>query len=476
VTEKSQVVSEPAPTGPFAGVKGAWYVVILLALSNAVSFFDRGFVSLVIDPIKDSLHVTDTQIGLMIGPAFIIFYSTVSLPIARLADSRNRKHIILAGMFFWSACTAAFGMARNIVFLGGARMGVGLGEAALVPAGISIINDLVPREKIGRAVSMFTAGGMLGGALSGLAGGVIYAWLVSVGDINLPLIGRVEPWQQAFLIISIPGVILGLVILFTMGEPMRRIAANQKASLSMREAVGYIFAHKRAVLCTILGFAMLSAQAGVATWTPTFFMRTYGLSPVQVGAAIGVFGLLSGVLGAVAGGAITDYLRKRGREDANILIGAGTILLVLPCNIFGWITDDPVTALVLAAVRGMILALAYGVAHPCVSLAAPANMRSQAVAIYLLCANAIGIGMIPVIVPLLNDYVFHDPKALRYSLLIVSVAATPLMAGLLLYARKPFVAHVTAMAAANEAAFAATPPPSAPPHGGPALTPVPQNS
>ena len=108
MTETGPSRSATAPAEPFKGVKGAWYVVILLALSNAVSFFDRGFVSLVIDPIKDSLHVTDTQIGLMIGPAFIIFYSTISLPIARFADARNRKHIILAGMFFWSACTAGF--------------------------------------------------------------------------------------------------------------------------------------------------------------------------------------------------------------------------------------------------------------------------------------------------------------------------------------------------------------------------------
>jgi MFS family permease len=449
VTDKSPPAAEP-----FKGVKGAWYVVALLAISNGVSFFDRGFVSLVIDPIKQTLQISDTQIGLMIGPAFIVFYSTISLPIARLADGRNRKHIILAGMFFWSACTAAFGMAKNLFVLGAARMGVGLGEAALVPAGISIINDLVPREKIGRAVSMFTAGGILGGSLATLLGGFLMLWLTDVGDIRLPLLGHMEPWQTAFLIISLPGVILGLVIVFTMREPMRRIAATEKQSISIREAASYIVGHKRAVMCTILGFAMLSALSGVGTWTPTFFMRSFGLTPAQVGASIGLFSLFGGALGAIAGGSLTDTLRKRGREDANILVAVVAVLVMLPMNIFGFVTNDPVVALALAAARTLVVSMAFGVAHPCVSLAAPAAMRSQAVAIYLLCANGIGIGFVPLLVPLLTDYLFHDPLALRYSLMIVSVVSTPIILTLLLIARKPFVAHVGGMSAAAAAAAA----------------------
>ncbi|WP_091737609.1 MFS transporter [Phenylobacterium immobile] len=442
----------PPAAEPFKGVKGAWYVVILLAISNGVSFFDRGFVALVIDPIKETLQISDTQIGLMIGPAFIIFYSTVSLPIARLADSKNRKHIILAGMFFWSACTAAFGMAKNIFVLGAARMGVGLGEAALVPAGVSIINDLVPRDKIGRAVSMFTAGGILGGGLATLLGGLLMAVLTASGAITLPFLGSVEPWQQAFMIISIPGVILGLVIVFTMREPVRRIAAHQKQALSIGEAGAYIVGRKRAVMCTILGFAMLSALSGVGTWTPTFFMRTYGLSPAQVGASIGLFSLFGGTLGAIFGGSLTDYLRKRGREDANILVAMVAVLVMLPMNVYGFITDSAGVALALAALRTLVLSMAFGVAHPCVSLAAPAAMRSQAVAIYLLCANGIGIGFVPLLVPLLTDFVFHDPMALRYSLLVVSVIATPIIIILLLLARRPFVAHVNGMSAEAVAA------------------------
>lgn len=455
MTDKSPSAPPTAAGEPFKGVKGAWYVVVLLAISNGVSFFDRGFVALVIDPIKDTLRITDTQIGLMIGPAFIIFYSSVSLPIARLADSRNRKHIILAGMFFWSACTAVFGMAKNILVLGAARMGVGLGEAALVPAGVSIINDMVPREKIGRAVSMFTAGGILGGGLATLLGGFLMAGLNAHGAVTAPLLGSLEPWQQAFLIISAPGVILGLVIAATMPEPARRIAAHQKQALSIREAAAYITGHKRAVLCTILGFAMLSALSGVGTWTPTFFMRTYGLTAAQVGASIGLFSLFGGTLGAVAGGALTDYLRKRGREDANILVAVVAVVVMLPMNVYGFVTDSPAVALTLAALRTLVVSMAFGVAHPCVSLAAPAAMRSQAVAIYLLCANGIGIGFVPVVVPLLTDFVFHDPLAVRYSLMIVSVVVTPVILALLLAARRPFVAHVSGMSAAAEAAAAA---------------------
>ena len=445
VTEAAAPVAPAVADAPKSYTGNAAYVVALLAAANAVSFFDRGFIALVIDPIKATLHVTDTQIGLMIGPAFILFYSTVSLPIARLADSWNRKHIILAGMFFWSACTALFGLGRNFVTLGVARMGVGLGEAALVPAGVSIIGDIVPRERLSRSVSAFTAGGIFGGSFAPLAGGLLMLWLTGIPDVVLPWVGTLAPWQTAFVIISLPGAVLGFVIMATMREPGRVLRGGRNKAHSGREAAAYILGHKRAVLAPILGFATISAIGGVTTWTPTFFMRTYGWSTTDVGLALGIISITLGTLGAVMGGWLADELRRRGREDANILIGAAAMLAMLPMGIVMFLTDHASLAMGMMAAKSFTLAVAFGVAHPCVSLAAPPTMRSQAVATYLLGANMVGIGIVPLLIPLMNDYVFHDPMALRHSLNIVSIGATPIAVGLLLYGRAAFVRHVAAM-------------------------------
>ncbi|WP_091743215.1 spinster family MFS transporter [Phenylobacterium immobile] len=442
-------MSEAAKTEEdFKGVRGAWYVVILLAMANGVSFMDRGFVALVIDPIKQTLHVTDTQIGLMIGPAFIIFYSTVSLPIAQLADAHNRKRIILAGMFFWSACTALFGLARNFATLGVARMGIGLGEAALVPAGVSIIGDMVPRAKIGRAVSMFTAGGILGGSLSSILGGFLMLWLTKIGVIHIPVFGDLHPWQSAFVIISLPGIVLGFVIMLTMREPMRRAratAANKPKT--SRQTARYLWTNKRAVLSLILGFAFISGVSSGGGWTPTFFMRTYNLSPATVGTAIGSMALTLGVFGAVLGGWTADLLRKRGREDANILVAVAAMLLMLPMSVTIFMTNYVWIAFSLMAGKVLLTSMAFGVAHSCVSLAVPTTMRSQAVAVYLLCANFFGIGFVPLLIPVMTDYVFRDPLSLRYSLAMVSVVGTPISVGLLLIARRPFLSHLRDLAA-----------------------------
>ncbi|MDF7775549.1 MFS transporter [Sphingomonas sp. AOB5] len=445
VTEATAPMEPDAANAPRGGATNAAYVVFLLAAANAVSFFDRGFISLVIDPIKATLHLTDTQIGLMIGPAFIIFYSTVSLPIARLADSWNRKRIIIAGMLFWSACTALFGLGKNFLTLGAARMGVGLGEAALVPAGVSIIGDIVPRERMSRSVSAFTAGGIFGGSFAPLAGGLLMLWLTGIPDVVLPGIGALAPWQTAFVIISLPGILLAFVIMATMREPVRVHRSRGEKAQSGREAAAYIWRHKRAVLVPILGFAMISTIGGVTTWTPSFFMRTYGWSTADVGVAIGIISITLGTTGAIAGGWMADELRRRGREDANILIAVGAMLAMLPMGIIMFLTDNAWLSMGMMAIKSFTLAVAFGVAHPCVSLAAPPTMRSQAVATYLLSANMVGIGIVPVLIPLMNDYVFHDPMALRHSLNIVSIAVTPLSVGLLLWGRKAFVAHVEAM-------------------------------
>ena len=440
---KSLALEEPTSDRRKFGY--AWYVVVLLAMSNGISFFDRGFVALVIDPIKHTLHITDTEIGVMIGPAFILFYSTVSLPLGRLADSYRRKNIIICGMLFWSICTGTFGVAKNFLVLAASRMGVGLGEASLVPAGVSMIADIFPRHRISRAVAAFTAGGMLGGSMASFIGGPMLGWLGKVGTVHVPILGALEPWQASFVIISTPGVIVGLIILATMREPARKHAPiAETAGATLSETAAFLWKNKFSSASLILGFACVSAQSGVSSWLPTYYMRTFHLTPAQIGPPMGIIGIIVGVPTAILGGYIADRLRQRGREDSNIMIGIYGLAAMIPLLLIQFNLNNPWIAIAVGAPSLFAVAMIYGVAHPNVSLCVPANMRSQAVAIYLLSANTLGIGIVPLLIPVITDYVFHDPQSLRYAMSIVTVIFLPLGLLLLALARKPFIAYAQA--------------------------------
>jgi MFS family permease len=433
-----------SPEGQKVGAYG-WYVVGLLAVANGISFLDRGFINLVIDPIKQTLSVSDTQMALLVGPAFLIFYSTVSLPLGRIADRFNRKRLMLAGILFWSTCTALFGFARNFATLAVARMGVGLGEAALVPAGVSILSDRVPREKLGRAVSTFTAGGILGGASAALLGGVLMHWLTRAGPIKTHF-GIFQPWQTAFLIISVPGVIVALLMAFTLKEPVRRRAAGEGVpKVSLGETLRYLWGRRSGTLFPMLGFAFISTASGVSTWMATYYIRTFGLTPAQVGPIMGITSLVIGFPAAVLGGYLADRLRRGGREDANILVAVAALALEIPLSLLILNAPNAVFAFIVAAPSSFLLIMAFGVAHPAMALTVPSHMRSQAVALYLLCANTVGLGIVPLAIALMTDYVFKDPLALRYSMTIAVIVFVPLAVIFMLAFRKKFITQVEAV-------------------------------
>ena len=213
-------------------LKYSWYFLTIMTISFAVSFIDRQVMTLLIEPIKADLAINDTQVSLLIGFAFSIFYISMAIPIARLVDRGNRVNIISLGVFFWSLMTGICGLAKNYWQLFLARVGVGVGEATLTPAVYSLIPDYFPKNKLGTAVGFYMLGMSFGTGFALVLGGAILSYVSSIGDITFPIIGSLRPWQVTFVLVGFPGIFLALLIKLTIREPARRdIFDNENDSM-----------------------------------------------------------------------------------------------------------------------------------------------------------------------------------------------------------------------------------------------------
>src|SRR5271155_5591872 len=218
----TQSTESESETAPYPSSFVAWYSVSVLMLMYVFSFIDRTIISLLVGPMKRDLHISDTQIGLLQGTAFALLYTFLGLPIARLSDRHNRKAIIAAGVFVWSIMATTCGLARTALQLFVARIGVGVGEAALSPAAYSMITDSFPRSKLGRAFGLYNIGITIGAGVAFLVGGIVVAAVSHAGaSYTLPLVGEVRAWQMVFIVTGAPGILLPLLLL-TFREPVRR--------------------------------------------------------------------------------------------------------------------------------------------------------------------------------------------------------------------------------------------------------------
>ena len=276
----------------------AWYTVGVLTLAYLFSYIDRQILSLMVGPIKRDLGLTDTQFSLLHGLAFAIFYTLLGIPIARLADNRNRRTLIAIGVALWSLATAAGGLARNFGQLFAARVAVGVGEAALSPAAYSMLADRFPGDRLGKAIGIYSSGVFIGIGLSFIIGGVLVAGLEAAGGLTVPLLGTLKSWQATFIIVGLPGLLVAALVL-TLKEPERRSLAGNSAPerLDNRQILNWLSAHKRLYLTHFAGFAMMTLLFNaIMAWAPELFIRIHDVER-------GVIGIRLGILAAVFGGA-----------------------------------------------------------------------------------------------------------------------------------------------------------------------------
>ena len=400
----------------------AWVTVTILMVAYVLSFIDRQILNLLVEPIRRDLVISDTQMSLLMGLSFALFYTVCGIPLGRLADTRSRRGLIAVGVLFWSAATAACGMAKQYWQFLLCRVGVGVGEAALSPAAYSLIADSFPPERRATAISVYSMGVYLGSGIAFLLGGLVIKFASAQGDVVLPLLGEVRPWQLIFLILGAAGVLFTLLML-AVREPARRgVGAGVAVPLAV---VGrYIRSNRRTGLGHNFGFAGLAfAGYGSAAWIPTFYIRTYGWDAGQVGIVYGSIVAVFGCLGIVFGGRLADWLAKHGRSDANMRVGLYAAVGALPFVIAFPLMGNAFWASVLMAPTVFCLSMPFGVAPAAIQEIMPNSMRGQASALYLFVITLIGLGLGPTAVALVTDFVFMDDNALRYSLLIVTTLA-----------------------------------------------------
>jgi len=317
-----------------------------------------------------------------------------------------------------------------------------VGEAALSPAAYSLIADSFPAERRATAISVYSMGVYLGSGLAFLVGGLVIQFASAQGDVTLPVLGEVRPWQLIFLILGVAGVFFTLLML-AIKEPVRR-GAGAGVAVPLSEVGRYIRANRRTVLLHNFGFAGLAfAGYGSAAWIPTFYIRTYGWDAGQVGIVYGCIVAVFGCLGIVFGGRLADLMAKRGRSDANMRVGLYAALGALPMVVLFPLMDSAFWASMLLALAVFCLSMPFGVAPAAIQEIMPNSMRGQASAIYLFVITLIGLGVGPTAVALVTDFVFADDNALRYSLLIVTTLAVLMSIILLAKSLKPYRESVT---------------------------------
>ena len=429
------------------GGKYAWYVVVVLMFTYTVAFVDRQILSLLVQPIRRDLGLNDTQIGLLAGFAFAVFYSVLGVPIARLADRVNRRYLIAAGVALWSLMTAACGLSKTYWQLFAMRVGVGVGEATLSPAAYSMIADYFPPHKLARAISVYTMGLYGGAGLALLAGSAVVALVSDAGPVSLPLVGTVHAWQLTFFIVALPGILV-LALLATVREPARRdftgkaVAQNRKeqaAPVPFRDVVRFFLNHRRIMLAHFGGFMALGTViTAYLVWIPEVLRRTHDFEIAQAGLIYGLALVLFGTCGPYAGGWLAERLAVRGRHDAELRAAMLAGIGMVPLSIAAPLVPHPGLAVVLLALATFVLSMPQGLAPTILQLMAPNRMRAQVTALFMLVAVLVGYTGGPALVAMLTDYVFRDEGTLNYSLAIVSGVLTPIGAALLYTGLKPY--------------------------------------
>ncbi|MCL9999288.1 MAG: MFS transporter [Erythrobacter sp.] len=390
-----------------SGVRLTLWVLLTVYVFN---FIDRQIVNILAEPIARDLDLSDTQIGLMTGLAFALFYTVLGIPIARFADreTTSRPRLIATALALWSAMTALCGVAQNFWQLLLARVGVGVGEAGCTPPAHSLISDMVPPERRASALAFYSLGIPVGSLLGMVIGGLLADYL---------------GWREAFVVVGLPGVVLALVVWFVLKDPRRSDAAavlrakSQAPALPLGQAVAEVMRSRAFVLLVIAGSAASFLSYGKTTWTTIFFQRTHELSAGQVGLWFGIIGGVGGILGTWLGGYLADRFGATNRLHVLSAPAIGMALAV-PIAIAAYQAPSWPLALALIFVPQVFNSLYYG---PCYSAAqglVPMRARAIAAASLLFFQNLIGLGLGPLFFGMLSDWLqpTYGADSVRYVL------------------------------------------------------------
>ncbi|MBM4205184.1 MAG: MFS transporter [Gammaproteobacteria bacterium] len=389
-----------------------WYALGLLTLVFTSSHVDRQIMGMLLQPIKLELGATDTQMGFLVGLTFALFYATLGMPIAMIADRSNRRNIITGALVVWSGMTALCGFAANFVQLALARIGVGIGEAGSTPPSHSLIADLFPQETRGTAMGIFALGVNFGLLIAYLGGGVL---------------SEMWGWRATFIAVGLPGLIIAVWFFFTVGEPLRGASEALKPKIegappSFRETWRYMW-RVRAMRHTCAGAALAGFTGyGFVLWMPTFLQRSYDMSPSETGYTLALMSGVVGGIGTFVAGKLVDVLAKRDERWRAWVVAVGKAIYV-PFLVAFFMMDDFKWAMLVYLVPAFFGGFYLAPTFALIQGLADVRMRAVASSITLFILNIVGMGFGPQLVGIVSDLFApaYGNESLRMSLLLLGV-------------------------------------------------------
>jgi len=413
-------------TRPPLSERAAWSMVALCTLAYICSFIDRYVLGILVQPIKTEFALTDTQMGLLLGPAFAIFYATMGLPMGWLTDRVRRTWMLGTATAFWSLATGAMGFVTGFGSLFASRMAVGIGEAALSPGALSMIADSFPRKKRGAPIAVYSTALALGAGLASLLGASILAYAKQVPDLHFLGIGPLSPWRFTFLVVSLPGFVIA-PLFFLLREPPRGLddVEGEKPVRGLGDGLAWV----KGRFATYLGLVSLVCVMtiiayGQGGWNASLFERNWGWAPERFATVNGLINLLVGPLAVLAAGRWADAWSKR-VPDAPLRVLLVGALVMIPCAAAAPLMPTATLGFVFLALATAGIGMVSAVGVLSVLEITPAAVRGQVVALYYMAISLSGLFLGPPVVGWLSDHVF-GPQQLRWA-----VATLPLLFGAL---------------------------------------------
>ena len=430
-------------TVPWPKAAYGWYVVALLMFGYAVGVVDRIVIGLLVDPIKTDLGLSNTQMGVIQGLAFGLFYACFALPVGLIVDRWKRVPVLWIGLSVWSLATIACGFAGSFVSLFAARVAIGAGESTTTPGSASLIADHFPPAQRAKAYGVFMMGGSVGIGIAYLLGGTAIQFAGAFQRSMPGLLGGLREWQVVFVMVGAPGLLLALLMMLTLREPARRGGLATSKSLSLLPLCRELGTNRLALIAVMLGTIMnvmiVNAQLG---WFPTLFVRVHHWPKEKVAHALALVGTPLGLFSAVTAGWALAWFIRRGRQDGPVLVMA---LQCLVWAIFGPLKCfAPTPELTLAGhvVTSLFATWAVTAALTALNQMTPNHLRGQVVAVYTLLTALVGIGLGPYLVGALMDHWFTDSRGVAASLALVCVAGGAVGIAILVYGRSAYIAAV----------------------------------
>ncbi len=409
-------MSHHLATEPEPGAR-AWYAAWLLVVLYILSFFARQLISLMVDPIEKDLGLSEVQVSLLIGFAFTLLFTVGGIAFGWLVDTVPRKLIIFWGTLFWSISCICCGFATSFKWLFLARMGVGIGEATLLPSAYAFLSDTFPRRRLATALGIFSFGATFGVALSFGLGGYLVGLFAHSQGVSTPL-GHMAPWQAAFALAGLPGLaVAGLA--FTLPEAPRIREAKQKRAV-LKPLITLFRSHPRVMAAQFAGFSMNSLMGySLMAWAPAFMGRAFGWHSAAIGPALAVTLGLSGAIATLGSGVLVDRLWTAGVRSTHYLMAAIFLAAAAPAGVLAFLSHSPWIFLSGAFVVYFASAFCSNMGATSLQLLTPAPLRGRLSGLYLFITNMVGAGLGPLLVAAITQNLFHDRGKVGVAMAIV---------------------------------------------------------